>query len=342
MARPLGWGMIGAGVIAPTHAKAVQANPGGATIVGVCDTDQEKATAFAEAYGATFTTSSLDALLARDDIDIVSVCTPSGMHADCVIAAARAGKHILCEKPLDITREKMDAAIAAVREAGVKLGCVFQSRTNPLNRKVREMVQAGEFGQLLLADLSGKDYRAPDYYRTADWRGTIALDRGCLMNQGVHSMDLFLWLVGQPVVEVAGFWDHLARDIEAEDTIVGSLRFANGALGSVVYATSLSQKGLGSRIGIHSTEGNIVLAGKEQTLIERRGEELRLDGDADVAPHGQMAPATGHAEHVRDLIEAIQMDRDPAITGESARTAIDVILALYEASDRRTVVKLGR
>ena len=207
------------------------------------------------------------------------------------------------------------------------------------------MIQAGEMGHVLYADLSGKDYRAPAYYLTGEWRGTIALDRGCLMNQGVHAMDLYLWLVGQPVVEVSGFWDHLARDIEAEDTIVGSLRFANGALGSVLYATSSSRRGLPNHIGIHATEGNVILGGR-QAIVERNGQDVDLSHL--IAPRGAEAVAAadpnaapqGHDFHVQDLIAAIDEDRDPFITGESARTAIDVILALYEASDTHTVVRL--
>lgn len=339
-----GWGIVGCGVIGPSHAKAVTGTEG-VQLIGVCDLEQGRAEKMAEQFGAELATTQLEQLLARDDIDIISVCVPSGRHSEIIQAAARAGKHVLSEKPLDITREKMDAAIRAVDEAGVKLGCVFQRRTSRFNQELRRMVQEGEFGRVLYADLSGKDFRAPEYYLTGDWRGTISLDRGCLMNQGVHAMDLFLWLVGQPVVEVAAFWDHLNRDIEAEDTIAGTLRFANGALGSVLYATSSSRRGLPQHIGIHATEGNIVLGGAKP-LVERRGEDVDLSSL--IAPRGGEAvtaadpssPPSGHEYHVQDLIEAIRDDRDPFITGQSARTAIDVILALYEASDTRSVVKL--
>ncbi len=339
MERTFGWGIIGAGVIAPSHAMAVQANAPRTRLVGVCDVIPEKAEQLKNDYGAEFATSSMEELLARPDIDCVSICTPSGEHGNCTIAAARAGKNILCEKPLDITRAKMDEVLAVVAEAGVKLGCVFQSRTSPLNRQIKQMVAAGEFGRLLYADMSGKDYRAPAYYQTADWRGTIRYDRGALMNQGIHSLDLYLWLVGQPVVEVSGFWDHLDRTIEAEDTIVGSLRFASGALGAILYATSSSRTGLPRTIGLHGTEGNVLLAGRKPT-IERRGEELHLEGTAEVGADGQMAPLQGHAQHVRDLTQAIEENRDPEITGESARTAVEVALALYQASDTRSVVRL--
>lgn len=342
-----GWGIVGAGVIAPNHAKAVATNMPRAQLIGVCDVVPEKAEQLAEQFGAELATTDLDELLARPDIDIISVCVPSGRHSEIIQRAARAGKHVLTEKPLDITRESMDAALAAVREAGVKLGCVFQRRTSPFNREIRRMVQDGELGTILYADLSGKDFRAPEYYLTGEWRGTIALDRGCLMNQGVHAMDLFLWLVGQPVVEVSAFWDHLARDIEAEDTIVGSLRFANGALGSVLYTTSSSRRGLPQHIGVHGTGGNVVLGGAAP-LVERNGTPVDLSaftatpGGSAVAAADPSAPPGGHELHVRDLIEAIEQDRDPFITGESARTAIDVILALYEASDTRSVVQVRR
>ncbi len=342
--KTYGWGIVGCGVIAPNHAKSVLANGERAQLIGVCDVIGERAEKLAEQFGAELATTNLDELLGREDIDVISVCVPSGLHSEIIQRAAQAGKHVLSEKPLDITRQKMDAAIEATRQAGVKLGCVFQRRTSVFNQEVRRMIHEGELGRVLYADLSGKEYRAPEYYLTADWRGTIALDRGCLMNQGVHAMDLLLWLVGQPVVEVAGFWDHLARDIEAEDTIVGSLRFANGALGQVLFATSSSRKGLPGHIGIHGTEGNVILGGA-QPLIERNGQDVDLSHL--IAPRGtdavtadQLAAPQGHDFHARDLIEAIDEDRDPFITGESARTAVDVILALYEASDTRSVVKL--
>ena len=336
--RSFGWGIIGAGVIAPSHARAVQANAPRTRLVGVCDVVPEKAERLKQEFGGEFATGSLEELLARQDIDCVSICTPSGLHGECTMAAARAGKHILCEKPLDITRERMDVVLATVRECGVKLGCVFQSRTSPLNRRLREMLAAGEFGRVLFADLVGEDYRSPEYYRSAEWRGTIRYDRGCLMNQGIHSLDLFLWLVGRPVQEVAGFWDHLAREIEAEDTIVGSLRFADGALGAILYATSGTPGRQSRRIGIHGSEGNIVLAGREPSIV-RRGQELTAQDILGADAEAQAAPQ-GHAQHVRDLTDAVEQDRAPEITGDSARAAVDVALALYRASDTRSVVRL--
>ena len=341
MAKRLGWGIVGGGVIAPSHIEAINAFASRAHIVGLCDVDPERARERQQEFDLPFITSSLEDLLGRDDIDVVSICTPSGMHSEQVVAAAQAGKHILCEKPLGITREQLDAAIEETDRAGVKLACVFQRRMSTFNRTLRTLIQEGRFGRLLLADLSGKDHRAAEYYETADWRGTIRYDRGCLMNQGIHSLDLLLWLVGEPVIEVAGFWDTLARDIEAEDTLVATLRFAGGALGTITYTTSLSRAGLPSTIGIHGTNGNIMLGGKEP-LVEAGGEPIDIEGGTDVASArpGVFTQSDSHESLVLDLIEAIADDREPENPGRSARIAVDVALAIYEASDTRSVVRL--
>ncbi|MAG35698.1 MAG: oxidoreductase [Dehalococcoidia bacterium] len=340
MSRRYGWGIIGCGVIAPSHIKGVRENGARAEVVGLYDLVLDRAKERQAEFDIPFATDDIDTFLARDDIDIVSICTPSGAHSDGVVAAAQAGKHILCEKPLGITHEQLDTAIAAAQEAGVKMGGVFQRRTEPISRQLRHMLQEGRFGKIVLADLLGKDYRAPEYYQSAGWRGTIRFDRGCLMNQGVHSLDLLLWLMGEPVVEVAGFWDTLRHDIEAEDTLAASLRFASGALGTVVYATSLSRRGVPSHIGIHGTEGNILLGSRgEEPLVEIGGEPVPLASERDESANGA-TQLVGHAAHVADLIQAIDEDREPAITGESGRSAVDVALAIYEASDTRTVVRL--
>jgi predicted dehydrogenase len=337
MVKRYGWGIIGCGVIAPSHINGVRENDARAEVVGLYDLILDRAKERQAELDIPFATDDIDAFLARDDIDVVSICTPSGAHSDGVIAAAQAGKHILCEKPLGITHAQLDAAIAAVQEAGVKLGCVFQRRTEPVNRQLRQLLQEGKFGKIVFADLVGKDYRAPEYYGSAGWRGTIRFDRGCLMNQGVHYLDLLLWLMGEPVVEVAGFWDTLRHDIEAEDTLAASLRFASGALATVSYTTSLSRRGVPSHIGIHGTDGNILLDDRRgEALVEIGGEPVPL---ADGATDGTPQPV-GHAAHVADLIQAIDEDREPGITGESGRTAVDVALAIYEASDTRSVVRL--
>jgi predicted dehydrogenase len=190
-----GFGIIGCGVIAPTHVKGIAACPE-AELVACCDIDEEKGRKFAADNGDLTFYTDYEQMVADPNVDVVCVCTPSGLHAECVIAAAKAGKNVFCEKPLDIDRDKMTAMIAACREANVKLGCVFQSRTYPDSIKIREAIAAGTLGKMTLGDAFLKDYRSRAYYKSAGWRGTWALDGGgALMNQGVHGVDLLLWLM---------------------------------------------------------------------------------------------------------------------------------------------------
>jgi len=233
----LGWGIVGCGVIAPWHAESVKQCPD-AELVAVCDVDEPKGKAFAGKYGVAFCKDYKE-LVARDDVDVISVCTPSGLHGEVTIAAAEAGVHVLCEKPLEVTREKMDAMIRACREHGVKLGCIFQRRTHRASQMAKKAVEEGKLGKLVLADAYLKYYRSQKYYDSAGWRGTWALDGGgALMNQGVHGVDLLLWLVGEPVVSVYAKADHLVRNIEVEDTAVALLTFQSGAYG-VIEGTPL-------------------------------------------------------------------------------------------------------
>lgn len=340
MAKRYGWGIIGCGVIAPAHIKGVRENDDRTHVVGLYDLVLDRAKQYQAEFDVPFATDNLNDFLGREDIDIVSICTPSGAHSEGVVAAAQAGKHILCEKPLGITHDQLDSAIAVARESGVKLGCVFQRRTEPKHRLIRSMIREGRFGKIVLVDLMGKDYRGPEYYQSAGWRGSIGFDRGCLMNQGIHFLDLLLWLVGEPVVEVSGFWDTLRHEIEAEDTLVASLRFASGALGTVMYATSLSRRGVPSHIGIHGTEGNVLLDSRgAEPLVDIGGESISLQTGVKEFT-GQANQLVGHSNHVADLIQAVDDDREPGITGSSGRTAVDVALAIYAASDTRSVVRL--
>ncbi|HEX2999856.1 MAG TPA: Gfo/Idh/MocA family oxidoreductase, partial [Armatimonadota bacterium] len=208
----LGFGIIGCGVIAPFHAQGIQAAQN-TRLVAVCDIIPAKAEAFAKKYGAERWYTDYKQMLADPEIQIVSICTPSGIHGECTIAAAEAGKNVLCEKPLEIKRERMDAMIAACRKAGVKLGGIFQRRTYSTIQAVRKMIADGRFGRMVLGDAYLKYYRSPEYYKSADWRGTWELDGGgCLMNQGVHGIDEILWLMG-PVKSVFARCNHLVRDI---------------------------------------------------------------------------------------------------------------------------------
>lgn len=336
----IGFGILGCGVIAPTHRQAIEACDE-AEVVAVCDIDVEKGRKFAEdAGGVRFYQDYLE-LVADPDVDVVSICTPSGLHADGVIAAAQAGKHAFCEKPLDIKRERMTAMIAACREANVKLGCVFQSRTYPTAIKVRKAIADGVLGKMTLGDAFLKDYRSRAYYRSAGWRGTWALDGGgALMNQGVHGVDLLLWLMNDDVETVFARCDHKVRDIEVEDTSVSCLRFKSGAFGTIIGTTSCNP-GETRRIELHGDVGTICVKGKaiarwalsaEEDGRAKDAEPPSDDTDDGTTGDNKAVQAEGHVWLVDDLVKAIKQDRDPYITGESARKAVDLILAIYDSA----------
>lgn len=235
----VGYGMIGCGVIAPWHATALKEHVRGARLVACCDVVREKAEQFAARFEIPKVYTDYRELLQDPEIDAVSICTPSGMHSEMVIAASNAGRHAMTEKPMDITLPKIDEMIAVARRNDTRLGVIFQRRTSPLWQKVRETVQSGKLGTMVLGDAYLKYYRSQEYYDSGAWRGTWALDGGgALMNQGVHLVDQLQWIMG-PVDTLFSFADHLARNIEVEDTTVSALKYRSGAFGTLQGTTSV-------------------------------------------------------------------------------------------------------
>jgi predicted dehydrogenase len=350
MANKVGFGIVGCGVIAPFHAKAIQETPD-AALVAACDPNEDAAKTFAAEHNDLPCYTDLEEMLKRDDVQAVCICTPSGMHSDQAVAAARAKKHVLCEKPLDITLPKIDRMIAACKEEGVKLGGIFQRRTYPASMKVRDAVQSGLLGRMVLGDIYQKFYRSPEYYLSGAWRGTWEMDGGgALMNQGVHGIDLLLWIMGD-VKSVIARADHLVRDIEVEDTAAAIITFENGAFGVVEGATSCNP-GQEARLELHGDKGTIVLtdAGIVRWAVSKG--DKHLAEDEPIAPqekraHGVADPraisAQGHIALIRDFVDAIENDREPMVTAESARKPVELILAIYEAArtGREVTLPLG-
>jgi len=327
----IGFGVIGCGMIGPTHAEAIVAIAG-ARLVCCCDLDEEKAKTLAEKHGGDYTTS-MGELLTRDDIQAVSICTPSGMHSDHAIKAAEAGKHILCEKPLDITLRAIDEMIQAAAENSVKLAAVFQNRTNPDSIKVREAVRDGKLGKLVLGDCYQKFFRAHTYYASSGWRATWELDGGgCLMNQGVHGIDLIQWVMGK-VARVNAHCRRLTRNIAVEDSGVALVEYVNGALGVLEGTTSISP-GTGTRLEISGNDGTIILDNGKIVTWDIEGEEsVQAEAEGRGTASDPTALSTiGHQAHVEDLCAAIREDRPPAISGEEARHAVEIIKAIYLSS----------
>ncbi len=342
MANVVRFAVVGAGVIGPLHAKAIDLHPQ-AQLTAVCDVIPERAEKLAAQYGVKAVYADCATMLANEpEIDVVSVCVPSGSHGEIAIAAAKAGKHVLCEKPLEITAEKMTAMITACDEAGVKLGGVFQRRTMEAARLTKQAVDEGRLGKLVLGDAYLKYYRSPDYYKSAGWRGTWAMDGGgALMNQGIHGIDLIQWMVGD-VESVFARADALVRDIEVEDTAVVVLKYKNGAFG-VIQGTTSVYPGLGTRFEVHGENGTIIFSdnGIEMWKFADRDEEAP---QAKAGYGGSSDPTAisddGHFLIVDDFVEAVLQDREPLVPGSEARKAVDLLLAIYESARTGKEVKV--
>src|SRR5712692_5448344 len=249
-------GLIGGGNITETHARAARAIPG-VEVSAIYGTNTEKVARLSREYGGK-PYQDFDTFLSHRPMDLVIIGSPSGLHAAQGIAAAHRGLHVLTEKPLEITTARADALIEAAQRSKVKLGVIFQDRLKPGIRKLKDWIDKGVVGKPLFADARVKWYRPPEYYANSKWRGTLALDGGgALINQGVHTVDLLLWLLGD-VVRVQARTATLLHKIEAEDTAVAILEFASGALGTF-HATTAAYPGYPRRVEITGTEGTVIL-----------------------------------------------------------------------------------
>lgn len=328
--------ILGTGMVAEFHQRAIEANAdNGANLSAVVHYKPEKFDAISEAFGVPCI--SQEEMLAREDIDVVAICTPSGQHPDQAIAAASAGKHVLVEKPMAVTLEGADRMIEACEEAGVRLGVVFQRRVEPMFAHIKKALNAGDFGRLSTGLVSMPYYRGQDYYDQATWRGTWKLDGGgVLMNQGIHIIDLLVWYMGDPV-EVKSFADTLHRDIEVEDTAAAVLRFENGAVATVM-GTTTADPGFPHRLEIYGTNGGFQVEGESVsnwTLANRgkaRVEPLETGGAEGAGSGGDPGgiDVTGHVNIVGDFVRAVRDGRLPMIDGEEGRRSLETILAIYD------------
>lgn len=333
----LRFAVIGAGNIAKIHVQALQQIPS-AQVTVVCSRTEATGRALAHACGADWEADYRQAVR-RADVDAVTVCTPSATHAAIGIAGAQAGKHLLVEKPIDVTLPEVDALIEAANQAGVVLAGVFPLRFMAGVHKAKAAVEQGRLGRLSLADVFVKWYRPQSYYDNG-WRGAWAFDGGgALMNQAIHNVDLLQWLAG-PVTNVIGRTATLAHTMEAEDTVTAALSFANGALGVIQAATSV-WPGDPARVELRGDKGTIVLEeGRIVTwkLADAQPSEeeamLNLEGSGGGSGAGDPM-AIGSERHRRqivDFIEAVQHGRAPLVDGVEARKAVEIICAVYRSA----------
>ena len=343
-----GFGIIGCGMIANFHVKAINDIPG-AKVAACFDTIAASADRLAAATGCR-AYHQLDQMLADPAVTVVTVGTPSGAHMEPALAAARAGKHVIVEKPLEVTLDRCDVIIQACEQNKVTLSAVFPSRFHDSNVELKRAIDEKRFGRLTLGDAYVKWFRPQSYYDAGAWRGTWKLDGGgALMNQAIHSVDLLTWLMG-PVTEVYARTATLAHErIEVEDTAVATVRFANGAMG-VIEASTAAYPGYLKRIEIHGSEGSAVI--EEEDIVKwdfakpgPRDETVRAQMQAHKSTGGGASdPAAighhGHAKQFRDVLAAIDSNRKPAIDGHEGRRSVEIILAIYQSAATGQPVRL--
>lgn len=347
MPKVWGVGLVGAGLIAQTHAQAV-ASLSNARLVGVCSRRRERAQQVAQRHGAR-TYADVEEMLRDPAVEVIGVINASGAHLEPAVAAAEAGRHVLCEKPLEITHERIRTMIEAHRRAGTRLGGIFQNRYCPAVRELAAAVRAGRFGTVTFAAAWVPWWRSEEYYK-GSWHGTWRLDGGgALMNQAIHTIDLLEWLAG-PVEAVAAATATRGHAIEAEDTAAAVVQFANGAPGAV-YGTTASWPGRQRRLEITGTEGTAVLEGEALTVWqfrqERPEDELVRRRSADMGgPGGAADPGDikwqGHAWNWAAFLDAVEMGSPYELEGAQASKAVEVVLAMYHSARRGGWVRVVR
>ena len=341
--------IIGCGMIAESHAKALELDGRAEIVAAAYGTNLQKGREFAEKFNVAKIVGDYRELL-NDDIDMVCICTPSGLHAQAAIDFAKAGVSILCEKPLDIDHKKMTDMINAAEQAKVHLGCVFPNRIRAGARRAKELLESGELGRMKIVECQYRGYRSPAYYNSSKWKGTKALDGGgALMNQGIHAIDLMCYLTGD-VKRTVAITGALGRDIEVEDTAAALLEFANGAQG-VLMGTTLShipeKAPEGDRIRIECERGSILYADNKTVYYKNNAaddfdvEEIQLDETALHLGSGS-DPANidmeGHCEIVSNMVSAVLGEAEVLISPRSARRGVDLVLSIYESAEKGTWV----
>jgi predicted dehydrogenase len=349
-------GLVGAGNISGTHARAIGEIPG-AAVSAVYAPNPGRAAALADAHGAR-AYDSFDRFLDHRPMEIVVIGSPSGLHGEQGTAAARRGLHVLVEKPIDITAARADALVAEAARAGVTLGVIFQDHVKPDIVRLKSLIDGGAIGKPILVSARVKWYRPPEYYRDSRWRGTWALDGGgALMNQGVHTVDLLLWLAG-PVRRVFGRAATQLHPIEVEDTVVAVLELASGAL-ATLEATTSAYPGYARRLELTGSEGTAILDGDSLTAVDLRVPLSHLVSDtsdtsdtSDVSdtktvnarPVNVSSPVvadvSAHRGVIEDFIRAVAEKRPPLVDGAAGRASVAVIEAIYRSSKLQVPVEM--
>jgi len=345
MARAVGFGILGAGLVAPFHASSVR-DAEGARLVAFCDIDTERADKLASHYGAK-AYHALEEMLEDPDIDVVNVALPNHLHHDAVVAAARAGKHVITEKPPAMSLRETRSMIEACKKARVKFGCTVQCRVRKAIRAIKSAIDSGRFGKLLHADAYMKWFRTTEYYHSDAWRSSRRSGAGVTVQHAFHYIDLLQYLAG-PAVRVQARMTNLAHpSVPLEDTLLAFIDFANGAQGVIEASTAL-WPGTDVRIEINGTNGTAIVVGERMATWQFRDErpeddELRAYGDASQATAAGGPADFSHADHqvvIQDMVHAVREDREVIIPVESVLPTLEIVLAMYQSAARNCPVDL--
>ncbi len=338
-----GFGIVGCGMVADFHAQAIAAMKGG-HLECVYSRSKANAERVAKKQGCAAYTD-YNAFLSHSGLDIVSIATPSGAHLEPAVKAAAAGKHIVCEKPLEITLERIDKMIAACKANKVMLAGIFQRRFNEASQVFKKTVESGRLGRITLADAYIKWYRTQQYYDSGEWRGTWKLDGGgSMMNQSIHTIDLLYYLNGD-VSSVSAFADlTLHKRIEVEDNAVAILRFKNGSIGVIEASTAcFSPTGLPAEVHICGSEGSIFMRDnsfavwdfkkpkpKDKKVLKELG--AKKGGKSEGATDPSAMTHVQHQRNFEDMVQALKKGTQPLVDGAEGRKSVEIILAIYRSA----------
>lgn len=335
----MNFGIIGCGIIAFTHATALkQLKDEGCILYACCDIIPEKADQYAKDHDVEKVYYNYHELLADSKVDIVCVCVPSGLHGQVAMDASNAGKAIVCEKPMEITPAKIHQIIDVVRKNNTKMQCIFQRRLMPVAIALRELVRNGALGRICMAEARLNYFRDQAYYNSAGWRGTWELDGGgAMMNQGVHGIDLILWMLDDEIETIYGKAKTMSRNIPVEDTAAALIQMKSGAM-CIIEGATTAYPGFSSTFTIYGDKGTVSFDDQHiiaWEFIDKENAPARPDLGDDVVG-GAKNPIDigiyGHICLLRDIAEAVRDDRAPMLPPEEAALAVQVICGIYESS----------
>ncbi len=334
----MNFAIIGTGIAAETHAKCIE-EIFNAHLVAVSSQTEEKVKKFAVAHNCDFYTD-YEKMLQRKDIDIVCITTPSGTHTKIGIDVANSKKHLIVEKPIDISLENANALVKACHENNVKLSVIFQHRFADDVMRLKKIIEGGRLGKINFGASHTKVYRTQEYYESAAWRGTWKLDGGgALINQSIHYVDLLYYLAG-PIEEVCAYTATRGHEIEVEDEAVASVKFQNGAIG-MIEANTNAYPGFYSKLDIYGDNGSVII--QDDRIIDlafKDGERFHLSENSVQDHNSPTIPNILHKRQFEDVIDAIEKDREPLVNGEEGIKSLKIVLAIYESAKARQIVKL--